>query len=135
MAEEVKISHAKAFFANPISYVAGMIALGSVVFAWGVSSANKTSDVSTIEKNQVEIKADIKSIQNAVSIQNQAWTTFSTSYKADRVKDTVRIVKLTNGVRVLNGALEKHFKNSKLDSEYIQFLKEQLDEKKNNNHW
>ena len=56
-----KISHTKAFFANPISYVAGMVALGSVVFAWGVSSANKKSDVSSIGKDQTEMKADIKS--------------------------------------------------------------------------
>jgi hypothetical protein len=56
--------------------VAGMIALGSVVFAWGVSSANKKSDVLSIGKDQTEMKADIKSIQGAVSLQNQAWTRF-----------------------------------------------------------
>ena len=32
-------NHIKTFLSNPISYVSGMVALGAVVFAWGVSSA------------------------------------------------------------------------------------------------
>jgi hypothetical protein len=83
-------------------------------------------------KDQVELKTDVKSIQTAISIQNQTWTQFSNNYKTDRAKDTVRLIKVLKGVTVLNSALEKHFKNSKLDSEYIQFLKDQLNVEKKN---
>jgi hypothetical protein len=114
-----KISHTKAFFANPISYVSGMIALGAVVFAWGVSSANKKSDVSSIGKDQTEMKADIKSIQGAVSLQNQAWTRFM-------AKDSVFKNKLYNGFIVLDTAMVKHLRLTNRTEERLQFMEDQI---------
>lgn len=136
-----KISPVKAFFTNThavINLILAVVALSSVTLTGitllqkkAVSGYQQAEDQTNLKQGQVEIKSNIESIQNSMSIQNQQWTVFSIAYKADRKKDTVNVLKLIKGVIVLNSALEKHFKNSKLDSEYIQFLKEQLDEKKN----
>jgi len=67
MVGKSKINPFKSFFTSPISYIAGIIALGSVVFAWGVSSANKKSDVSSIGKDQTEMKADVKGLKESIS--------------------------------------------------------------------
>jgi hypothetical protein len=131
MSEETKISHTKAFFANPISYVAGIIALGSVVFAWGVSSANKKNDVSTIEKNQTEIKSDIKNIETSISLQNQQWTLFSIKYESDKKNAVDLGEKIKKGITVLDTAMDKHLRQTNRIEERFQFMKDQLEEKKN----
>jgi hypothetical protein len=126
-----KISHTKAFFANPISYVAGMIALGSVVFAWGVSSANKGNSVSVMGKQQTEQSTKIDNIQTSMSIQHQEWTRFMIRYDADKKIDSVFKNKLYNGFIVLDTAMVKHLRLTNRTEERLQFMEDQL--KKNSN--
>jgi|ERR1035437_5772375 hypothetical protein len=61
-------NYIKTFLSNPISYVSGMIALGAVVFAWGVSSANKTTNVSDLSKGQTEMESSITELQESITI-------------------------------------------------------------------
>jgi hypothetical protein len=132
MVGKTKPGIVKNFFTNPLSYVSLLILILTFVFNWGGSTVTRKNDITGIKEVQTEMKTDIKSIQTSVSLQNQQWTDFSNSYKKGRGKDTTNVIKLINGVKVLNGALEKHLKNSKLDSEYIQFLKDQLRKNDNN---
>ena len=132
--DEVKINHFKTFLSNPISYVAGMIALGSVVFAWGVSSANKGNSVSNVENNQVEMKSDIKSIQTSLSLQNQDWTQFKIDYTNDKEKAVELGKEIKRGIIVLDTAMVKHFRLTNRNEERIQFLEDQLKKNDNENY-
>jgi hypothetical protein len=53
MAEEVKINPIKAFFADPVKLISVSLTIGSLLFAWGVTSGKK--DVKT---GNIEVKVD-----------------------------------------------------------------------------
>jgi hypothetical protein len=60
MTDEEKIqpgkSASKAFFTNPASYIMAFVALGSIVFAWGVKSEKKENSVSGLKQDIEDIR-------------------------------------------------------------------------------
>jgi hypothetical protein len=70
MENETKIelgkSASKAFFTNPASYVMAFITLGSLIFTWGVSSANKKNSG---DLNINELKQSVEKIRLIVTPQ------------------------------------------------------------------
>ena len=59
----------KAFFTNPISYVLGVITLGSIIFTWGVNTEKRGSD-GVILKN--EIVKEVEHLITPIKIQQDS---------------------------------------------------------------
>jgi hypothetical protein len=67
MAEEVKISVVKSFFTNPISWVLGLITLGTMLYTVGGSSQKKEDINTDLINTQVVMKADIGVIKDSIT--------------------------------------------------------------------
>jgi hypothetical protein len=142
MSEDIKIevgkSMLKGFLTNPLAWVSLLFGIGAIVFNWGGSSASKKNDVSTIEKTQITMQADIKSIQSAISLQNQSFTLFSLKYDTDKRNAVILGEKIKREIIILDTTVDRHLRLTNRFQERFQFTKDQVtpigDEKKNSSH-
>jgi hypothetical protein len=140
MAEEVKIT-SNNLWSWVKSNIGTILVIGGLAYNGFVINGKREvekykADISqdTLIKNQKEMKADIKTIQNAISLQNQAWTVFSSKYDIDK-KNAVELgEKIKKSIVVLDTAMDKHLRQTNRIEERFQFLKDQLEEKKNSSY-
>jgi hypothetical protein len=132
MTDEVKIT-GKGIWHLIKSNLGTLVIIGGLVINALMINGKKAvdkykSDISqdSIAKNQVEMKADIKNIQGAISLQNQAWTKFM-------AKDSGFKIKLYNGMILLDTAMVRHLRLTNRTEERFQFIEDQL--KKNNDYY
>jgi peptidoglycan hydrolase CwlO-like protein len=121
-------NHIKTFLSNPISYVSGMIALGAVVFAWGVSSANKGNDLKQVYDKLDTNTQKINDIDAAIKTINNSQVTISS-----------QVFNMTTEVNVLSRkfdtqtkAVGNHLEKENMLQDKIKFLQELIDDEKKN---
>jgi len=130
MTDEIKIT-GKSLWPLIKSNIGTIIIIGGLVTNALLINGKKAVDKyktglgnDSLVTNQVEIKADIKGIQTAVSLQHQEWTRYIN-------RDSVYKNKLYNGFIVLDTAMAKHLRLTNRTEERLQFMEDQL--KKNSN--
>jgi hypothetical protein len=126
---EAKTNMVKGFLTNPLSWLVGTITVGTFLFNLGGSSEKGKNDITGLTKGQTEMKADIKSLQTAVSLQNQEWTRFMQGYDADKKTDSTFKVKLYKGIIVLDTVMDRHLRQTNRIEERLQFWKDQSEKK------
>ena len=103
--DNIKVNILKGFFTNPVSWVAGLITLGSFVFAWGVKSANKTNDIIVLKEDVNEIKTIVTPLKSQNdSLKHQL---YYINKKIEKIDGTTDMLKTQLGNHIIKTSKDK----------------------------